>query len=276
MKLGSKILAAVSVAAVLAGNPLFAGEGKSFKEKVVIEDETKWWGASLSTGWDSLYMFRGANVLRGDMSYGSGIYWTDLNFTWNITDSDFLTVGSWVAFGTQKTDYKEVDIYTTYTKTFGDLALSFGYIFYYVWSAPLYSHELNVSAAYTFDLGFMTVTPSLSYFFNLGPNVAEEGLADSATSYLLAKIAGSIPVIGDAVSIDPWISFGTNFDYNVDENLNQFVGANDLQVGIGVPWAINDTITLYGYGAYSYAWENLFGTTRPNTFWGGAKVIFSF
>ena len=276
MKLGSKILAAVSVAALLAGNPLFAGEGKSFKEKVVIEEETKWWGANLSTGWDSLYMFRGANVLRNDMSYGSGIYWTDLNFTWNITDSDFLTVGSWVAFGTQKTDYKEVDIYTTYTKTFGDFALSFGYIFYYVWSAPLYSHELNVTAAYTLDLGFMTVTPSLSYFFNLGPNIAEEGIADAATSYLLAKIAGSIPVIGDAVSVDPWVSFGTNFDYNLDENLNQFVGANDLQVGIGVPWAINDTITLYGYGAYSYAWENLFGTTRPNTFWGGAKVIFSF
>jgi len=276
MKLTTKILAAVGMAAMLASNPLLADGGKTFKEKVVVEEETKWWGANLSTGWDSLYMFRGANVLRGDLSYGSGIYWTDLNATWNITENDFLTVGSWVAFGTQKTDYKEVDIYTTYTHTFGDLSLSLGYIFYYVWSAPLYSHELNATAAYTFDLGFMTVTPSLSYFFNLGPNIVDDGLADSATSYLLAKIAGSIPVIKDAVSIDPWISFGTNFDYNVDQNFNQFVGANDLQVGISVPWAINDTITVAGYGAYSYAWENLFGTTRPNTFWGGAKVIFSF
>jgi len=276
MKIVTKTLAALGIAAMLASNPLFAGESKSFKDKVIVEETTKWWGANLSTGWDSLYMFRGANVLRGDSSYGSGIYWTDLNVTFNLTENDFLTIGSWVAFGTGNNDYKEVDIYTSYTHTFGDFSVSLGYIFYYVWSAPLYSHELSVSAAYEFDLGFMTVTPSLAYFFNLGPNLAEQGIADAATSYLLARVDGSIPVISDAVSIDPWISFGTNFDYNLDENLNQFVGANDLQVGIAIPWAINDTITVSGYGAYSYAWENLFGTTRPNTFWGGAQVDFSF
>lgn len=279
MKLAPKILAAVGVAALLASNPLLAGDGKTFKEKVVVEETTKWWGANLSTGWDSLYMFRGVNVLRGDKDYGSGLYWTDLNFTWNITENDFLTVGSWVGFGTQDTDYKEVDVYTSYTHTFGDLALSFGYIFYYVWNAPLYSHELNVSAAYTFDLGFMSVTPSLAYYFNIGPDTAEEGIAPEASSYLLAKIAGSIPVIGDAVSIDPWISFGTNFEYNakVEDNgdLNFFNGANDLQIGVGIPWAVNDTITLYGYGAYSYQWYGLVGT-EPSTFWGGAKVVFSF
>jgi len=276
MKMANKILAAVGVAAVLASNPLIAGDGKTFKDKVIVEETTKWWGANLSTGWDSLYMFRGANVLRGNDDYGSGLYWTDLNVTFNLSENDFLTIGSWVAFGTGSNDYKEVDIYTTYTRTFGDLALSFGYIFYYVWSSPLYSHELNASVAYTFDLGFATLTPSLTYFFNLGPDVAEQGIADVATSYLLAKLAGSVPVIADKVSVDPWVSFGTNFDYNVDQNANQFVGANDLQVGIAVPWAINDTITVSGYGAYSYAWENLFGTTRPNTFWGGAKVVFSF
>ena len=128
MKLATKIVAAVGLAAMLATKPLLAGDGKSFKEKVIVEEERKWWGAALSTGWDSLYMFRGVNVLRGDMSYGSGIYWTDLSFTWNITDNDFLTVGSWVAFGTQKTNYKELDVYTSYTHTFGDLAVSFGYI----------------------------------------------------------------------------------------------------------------------------------------------------
>jgi len=276
MKSVSKVLAAATAAALLAGSPAFAGEEvKSFKEKVVIEEATKWWGASLSTGWDSLYMFRGVNVLRNDESYGSGLYWTDLNFTWNITENDFLNVGTWVAFGTQNTDYKEVDVYTTYTRTFGDFALSFGYIFYYVWSSPLYSHELNVSGAYEIDLGFMSITPSLSYFFNIGPDVAEEGIAPEASSYLLARIDASVPVIEDTVSIDPWISFGTNFRYNAKDDGSYFNGANDLQIGIGVPWTINDTITLYGYGAYSNQWYDLIGT-RPSTFWGGAQVIFSF
>lgn len=274
MKTATKILAAAGVAVLLSGNPLLAGESKTFKEEVIIEESRKWWGASLSTGWDSLYMFRGVNVLRNDSSYGSGLYWTDLNFTWNITDNDFLTVGTWFAFGTQNTDYKELDVYTSYTHMFGDFALSFGYIFYYVLNDPLYSHELNVSGAYEFDLGFMTITPSLTYFFNIGPDVDDDGIAPTASSYLLARVDGSVPVT-NFLSIDPWVSFGTNFRYNAKEDGSFFNGANDLQVGLGVPIALNEYITVYGYGAYSYQWENLVNT-RPSTFWGGASVEFSF
>ena len=42
-------------------------------------------------------------------------------------------------------------------------------------------------------------------------------------------------------------------------------------MGIGLPIKINNVITVYGYGAYSYQWEGLVGT-EPSTFWGGAKV----
>ncbi len=277
MKLATKIVAAVGLAAMLATKPLLAGDGKSFKEKVIVEEERKWWGAALSTGWDSLYMFRGVNVLRGDMSYGSGIYWTDLSFTWNITDNDFLTVGSWVAFGTQKTNYKELDVYTSYTHTFGDLAVSFGYIFYYVWASPLYSHELNAKVAYTFNLpAGITITPSLTYFFNLGPNVGEDqGIAPDASSFLLARVDAGIPIYKDIISLAPWIGFGTNFRYNSNQDGHFFNGANNLELGLGMPIKINDTITLYGYVAYSNQWYDLIGT-RPSTFWGGAKVTFSF
>lgn len=281
MKLATKIVYAVALTAMLAAKPLVAGDGKTFKEKVVVEEERKWWGAALSTGWDSLYMFRGVNVLPVD-SYGSGIYWTDLSFTWNITDNDFLTVGSWVAFGTQKTDYKELDVYTSYTHTFGDLAVSLGYIFYYVWSSPLYSHELNAKVAYTFNLpAGITVTPSIAYYFNLGPDSTEEaqGIAPTASSFLQARVDSEIPLYKDIISLAPWLAFGSNFEYNAKEepngDLNFFNGANNLELGIGLPIKINDTITLYGYGAYSYQWYGLVGT-QPSTFWGGAKVTFSF
>jgi hypothetical protein len=277
----------VSLAAVLAGSPLLAGEAKSFKEKVVVEEPTKWYGAALSTGWDSLYMFRGVNVLRNaygnDSQYGSGIYWTDLSFTWNISPNDSLTVGSWVGLGTSNTSYKELDIYTTYTHTFGDLALSAGYIFYYVFptGANLYSHELNVKAAYTFHVGSATITPSVAYFFNLGPDVADgEGIAQTASSYLLLRVDAGIPLYKDIVSLAPWIAYGTNFEYNPkleqDGSLDFFNGANNIEVGIGVPVKINDVISLYGYGAYSYAFSNLWGTTQPSSLWGGAKVTFAF
>lgn len=287
MKIATKIVSLVSLASVLAGSPLLAGEAKSFKEKVVVEEPTKWYGAALSTGWDSLYMFRGVNILRNaygnDNNYGSGIYWTDLSFTWNITPNDSLTVGSWAAFGTSNTSYKEVDIYTTYTHTFGDLALSAGYTFYYVFPTGmnLYSNELNVKAAYTFHLGSATITPSVAYYFNLGPDVdTGEGTAQTASSYLLLRVDAGIPIYKDIVSLAPWIAYGTNFQYNPkltnDGTLDFFNGANNIEVGVGVPVKVNDVITLYGYGAYSYAFSNLWGTTQPSSLWGGAKVTFAF
>jgi len=291
MKLATKIVAALGMAALLSTKPLLAGDGKTFKEKVVVEEERKIWGAALSTGWDSLYMFRGVNVLRfaddGErQEYGSSLYWTDLNASWYITENDTLTVGSWIAFGLTKSVYKEVDIYASYTHTFGNLAVSLGYTFYYYISAELYQNELNAKVAYTFELpAGITITPSLTYYFNVGPDYnnfdAWTGAVETASSYLLARIDASIPVYKDIVSLAPWIGFGTSFDYNaIDDSASSsgfefYTGANNLEFGIGVPIKINDVISLYGYGAYSYQWYGLIGT-EPSTFWGGAKVTFTF
>ena len=289
MKLATKIVSMVSLAAVLAGSPLLAGDGKTFKDKVVVEEPTKWWGASLSTGWDSLYMFRGVNVLShgsygNNSNYGSGIYWTDLNFTWNITPSDALTVGSWMAFGTQNTSYKEDDIYLNYTHTMGDLALSAGYIFYYVFptGSNLYANELNVKAAYNLKFGSVTVTPSLAYYFNLGPNYGSSanGLVKTSSSYLLLRVDSSIPVYKDIISLTPWVAYGTNFEFNPrltsDGTTDFFNGANNIEIGVGMPVKLSSVISVTGYVAYSYAFYNLWGTTDPSTVYGGAKVTFTF
>ena len=288
MKIATKIVSLVSLAAVLAGGPLLAGDAKTFKDKVVVEEPTKWYGAALSTGWDSLYMFRGVNVIShgaygNSSNYGSGIYWTDLEFTWNITPSDSLVIGSWAAFGTSNTSYKEVDIYTTYTHTIGDLALSAGYIFYYVFPTgyDLYSHELNVKAAYTFHVASATITPSIGYYFNLGPDVADgNGTAKQASSYLALRVDSIIPIYKDIVSLAPYVAYGTNFQYNArltsGGTYDFFNGANNVEVGLAVPVKINSVISVSGYVAYSYAFANLWGTTSPSSTWGGAKVTFAF
>ena len=278
MKL-TKSIVAIASAMALAATPLFAGT-KTFKETVVIEEEpTSWYNASLSTGYDSLYMFRGVNVLRNG-GYGNGLWWTNADFTWNITDNDFLTVGGWMAFGLGNAvpGYREFNAFTNYTRTFGDLSVGLGYTFYFVFpnSGQTYANELNASVAYDIDLGFMTLTPSVTYFFNLGPDAdTGQGAVQTASSYLDLRLDGSIPVIADVVSIDPWIAFGLNFDYNEDAN-GPFDGANNLEFGIAVPWQVNEVITLAGYVAYSQAFENLWGTTQPNTFWGGGSVTFAF
>ncbi|MEI6035283.1 MAG: hypothetical protein WCS65_13520 [Verrucomicrobiae bacterium] len=288
MKIVAKTIQLVSLAVVLAGGQLHAGEAKTFKDKVIVEAPAKWYGVALSTGWDSLYMFRGVNVLShgvyGDTNnYGSGIQWTNVDLTWNITDHDSITVGGWLAFGTQNTSYKEFDFNSSYTHTIGKLALSAGYSFYYVFPPgfQLYSHELNVKAAYAFDLGFMSVTPSLGYYFNIGPDIASgNGTAKAASSYMLLRVDSNVPVYKDIVAVAPWIAYGTNFQYNPrltsDGTYDFYNGANTLELGFGVPVKINDLISVYGYVAYSYAFSNLWGTTEPSTVWGGAKVTVSF
>jgi len=281
MKLNKSIVAITSLVA-FAATPLFAGTGKTFKEVVVVQEEAKpWYNAALSTGYDSLYMFRGLNTLRTNGGYGNSLWWTDANFTWNISDNDTLTIGGWQAFGLSAASYREFDAYLNYLHSFGNLSVGLGYTFYYVYppGSQDFANELNAKVAYNIDLGFMTLTPAVTYYFNLGPDNdtgAGNGLVNTASSYLDLRVNGSIPVVKEVVSIDPYAAFGLNFGYNLNGNLQQFDGANNLEFGVAVPWHINKVITASGYVAYSYAFENLYGITQPSTFWGGGKVTFAF
>lgn len=270
IKTATKIVALTSLAA-FAVLPVQAGT-KTFQEVVVVEEEpTPWYNASLSTGVDSLYMFRGANLLRST-GYGNSLYWNNADFTWNISDVDSITIGNWMAFGLGNAipGYREGNAYAGYSRAIGDLTVGLGYTFYYTFptAGTTYANELNVSAAYDVDLGFMTLTPSATYFFNLGPSLQED-------SYLDLRLAGSISIT-DAISIDPWTAFGINFGYNTNGAGDEFNGANNLEFGVAVPWAINDVITVSGYAAYSYAFEQLNTTTQHNTFWAGGSVAFAF
>jgi hypothetical protein len=292
MKLTQKIVALTGIVA-FAATPLFAGTGKTFKETVVVEEEaTPWYNASLSTGFDSLYMYRGLNVLGATTNtdwntYGNSLYWTSLAFTWNITENDSLTIGSWMGFGVGNelptnslTDgYKEFNGLVNYAHTMDALTFGLGYTFYYVFpnNAGYFANELNASLAYEIDLGFMTLTPSATYYFNFGPdNDTGNGAVNAASSFLSLKVVGGIPVYKDIVSLAPYSTLNFNFGYNLDENLEAFDGFNNWELGLSVPIAINDTISITPYVAYSYAFVNLWGTTMPSTFWGGGNVSFAF
>jgi hypothetical protein len=276
MKSLYKSSAALTLGIALVATSVFAG-GKTFKEEVAIEEPTQWWNANLSTGWDSLYMFRGINVLRNDKSYGSSLYWTDLNVTFNLTENDFLTVGAWQAFGIGNTDYKEFDAYVSYSHTFGNLTAILGYTFYYIINDNLSSHELNVGLNYEIDLGFASLTPGIYYFFNLGPDTDGTGFVETASSFLELRVDAEVPLYQEIVALAPWVSFGTNFRYNGDSDGNLFNGTNNLEFGLALPVQINSVISVSPYVAYSLGINDggLFNTRR-STFWGGGSVTFSF
>ena len=283
MKLATKFAAVLGTAALLSSSALYAGmDFKESKKTIVPEEAKQWWNASLSTGWDSLYMFRGVNTLPNpENGYGSSLYWTQLSVTFNLSDNDFLTLAGWTAFGLTDSSYKEFDAITTYTHTFGNLSVHVGYTFYYLINSAvygLYSHELNAGVAYKLELGPVTITPGINYFFNVGPNIGNRGYVEQCASYLEARIDGSVPLYKDVISLAPYVAFGTSFRYNFttqDTPPSPFVGTNNIQGGIALPIAVSKNITISPYAAYSYQWYGLVGTT-PSTWWGGGSVTFSF
>ena len=140
---------------------------------VVIDEAEKSFEASLLTGWDSLYMDRGVNALpyRG---YGSGIYWTGLDLTWGLTENDFVSVNLWQCLATQGPSYHELNANLVYTRIIDRLELDLQYSFQYAYSEGNYSaHELSASAGYELEIGAVSVRPSLTYYFNIGPDAVD-------------------------------------------------------------------------------------------------------
>jgi len=253
---------------ISAGGPttdvnVTVGSGKSFKDVVVVEEDEKWWSVNFSTGYDSLYMFRGVNLLGN----GNGLYWLGGDVSVSPWENGSISVGVWYAVGLGAT-YNELDVFVDYTHSFGALDASFGWIYYYY---PTDGHtnqnELYWALAYNIEVGSITFTPNATYFLNVGELVP-------GTSYLLLQLDSSIPVT-DWLAIEPWTAFGVNFDLNSRENGSAFRGGNNWELGISVPIQITDWFGIAGYVAYSYQWQDLAGTDE-NTWWAGASANFSF
>lgn len=237
--------------------------------------------AEISTGWDSLYMFRGANALRDGDRYGSGIAWTGLNLVWNPGENDRISLDLWNCFSTQGTAYREFDVTLAYARSFDGIELGCAYTFYCGYAPEnIYSHELSVVAASELELGQFTLIPSLGYFLNIGPDSADgQGSNKAASSYLLLRVDGHVPVYHEIVSLEPWGAFGVNFQYNTmtgsDGEPVPFTGANNVEFGLSIPVKISRAMTLSTYAAYSRAFTSL-TETSPDTFWGGASLSLSF
>lgn len=251
-------------------------DGKSLTKEVIVAEETdKWWSFKASTGWDSLYMFRGVNVIGN----GNGIYWFGASAGVTPWSNGTFTAGIWYGLGTGRY-YGELDTTIDYTHTFGPVAASFGYINYYYpnyfFTGNYSQNELYWKLAYTKELGPVTITPSAIYYLELGPTLNEiNGLTKPGSSYLYLRVDASMPVYKDIVSIAPWTGMGFSFGYNLDNQGDFVQGTNHWELGLSVPVQITDWFSVSGYVAYSYQWQDLY-ETDANTVWAGASATFSF
>jgi hypothetical protein len=299
LKLATKIAALACVVAAFTGSVVKAGDDTTTttdgKKSVITQQAApyKWWAASITAEWDSLYMYRGVNELRfngvngSKQSYGSSIYSTTVNLSFMPTPNDTISLSSWTGVGFTNSVYKEEDLTATYTHTFGNLALSFGYEFYLLMPSPdvLFQNELQWKIAYTFQVNsIFSITPSLAYYFDVGPNwdggMKYSGGVPQSSSYLYPRIDFNIAAYKDIIALNPFVGLGINFRYNAKVNSSPagytyYNGVNNLELGLNVPIKVNSVISLNVYGEYSYQFYGLVGT-EPSTFWGGGSVTFSF
>ncbi len=251
-------------------------EGKSsLKEAVVVEDKDKWWSVKASTGWDSLYMFRGVNILGN----GNGIYWLSGSVGVDVTGNDAITAGVWYGVGTGAA-YHEFDLTVDYTHNFGPVAASFGWAMYayptYLENNNYYQNEIYWKLACEKELGPVTVIPSATYYLELGPTINDpNGVTQPGSSYLLLRLDASMDIYKEIVSLAPWTAFGVTFDYNTNSSGEFIRGGNNWELGLSVPVQITEWASISGYVAYSHQWMDLYNTD-PSTVWAGASVNFSF
>ncbi len=272
-----KWFALVGVTSVLGlSGSAFAGSTVASKEVVVEEAAPEPFGISFSVGYDSQYIFRGINILGGGLGSGAteggSLVWADINYA-----KYGFTIGAWYAAsinespnglgqrGTQDGTYTELDLYLSYAYDFGPVGLSAGYTYYLFPDAAgpddnTETHEFNVGI---FSSAIPFVTPSLTFFYDF--DLFEGG-------YLEFKLASSIPVIADKLSIDPYALVSYDFEYN--SNTSDW---NHFQAGITVPYKVTPNFTVSGYAAVALALDAA-DSVGANDYeiWGGGKISFSF
>lgn len=241
-------------------------------------------GVNVSSGYDSRYVFRGENVIPG-----SGIAWVRMDPVLYLGKNDILDVPFWyvTALGNPLPDvaqnYREFDVPLTYTHKAGDFAFTASYNLYFYFNYPGYSpagqgiqHELRLGSSYTRKTGALSWTPSLDYFYELGNAIRTPyGSINPGSSFLVTSLTCSIPIIKEKLTLDPMGQYNFSFGYNLDNDLNYVWGGNNAQITLPATWHLNARISITGYAAYSYQWQQLLGTS-PGTIWGGGSLNYSF
>jgi hypothetical protein len=109
-------------------------------------------GMNLSSGYDSLYMYKGGNVIPGD-----GIAWVRLDPVFQFGRNDILDIPFWYATALGNPlpnvvqNYREFDVPVIFTHKTGDLAFTAAHDLYFYFNYPGFRQVKGSSTNYTSD-----------------------------------------------------------------------------------------------------------------------------
>ncbi len=263
-----------------------SADAKSF-EAPVLEADNRWWGASLTTGWESRHVHYGV-----DETGTYGAYTTELSVT-----MDNFIFGAWSGFGIGN-DYQEWDFTAAYNIEAGPIFIIPGYNFRYTPGeagheghddhadeehheeedhheehadhaehGEEHNHEHGVYGNEVFLVLGTTaipyVTPSATVITNLN---------NTPGTFMELRLDGDVPLGRLPVNLQPYALMGLNFGYNTKDAY----GWNNFQFGVQANWQINRVISAFAGVNYSVAMDALREVDQGNVVWANVGVRFEY
>tara|TARA_B100000427_G_scaffold261275_1_gene225773 strand:+ start:1752 stop:2483 length:732 start_codon:yes stop_codon:yes gene_type:complete len=211
--IAAKTAAVLGCSALLALVPAVAGDHAAAGEDL---------GAEVSVGYDTDYIFRGANL-------GQDLLWSDVNVSTSLSDGLGLNIGAWYANPTDAGD-DELDIYAGVSTDLGGMSLDLGTTYYY-YPGATGSNTLEFGAALGTSVGAFDV--SLGVYHDI----------DTENTYVELG-AGTSFDLTDNISLDLGASIGNNQDEVVG---GQADGLTAVTITVGAPIGLTDNASLTPY-----------------------------
>lgn len=211
--IAAKTAAVLGCSALLALVPAIAGDHAAAGEDL---------GAEVSVGYDTDYIFRGANL-------GQDLLWSDVNVSTSLSDGLGLNIGAWYANPTDAGD-DELDIYAGVSTDLGGMSLDLGTTYYY-YPGATGSNTLEFGAALGTSVGAFDV--SLGVYHDI----------DTENTYVELG-AGTSFALTDNISLDLGASIGNNQDEVVG---GQADGLTAVTITVGAPIGLTDNASLTPY-----------------------------
>ena len=211
--IAAKTAAVLGCSALLALVPAIAGDHAAAGEDL---------GAEVSVGYDTDYIFRGANL-------GQDLLWSDVNVSTSLSDGLGLNIGAWYANPTDAGD-DELDIYAGVSTDLGGMSLDLGTTYYY-YPGATGSNTLEFGAALGTSVGAFDV--SLGVYHDI----------DTENTYVELG-AGTSFDLTDNISLDLGASIGNNQDEVIG---GQADGLTAVTITVGAPIGLTDNASLTPY-----------------------------
>ena len=211
--IAAKTAAVLGCSALLALVPAIAGDHAAAGEDL---------GAEVSVGYDTDYIFRGANL-------GQDLLRSDVNVSTSLSDGLGLNIGAWYANPTDAGD-DELDIYAGVSTDLGGMSLDLGTTYYY-YPGATGSNTLEFGAALGTSVGAFDVILGVYHDIDTENTYVELG---AGTSFDLT----------DNISLDLGATIGNNQDEVVG---GQADGLTAVTITVGAPIGLTDNASLTPY-----------------------------